>query len=383
MSAIRIEERRSERRSFIESHLTALGAEGQPPLEAACEIFSYNDSAVTPIQERIFGPPEQRQEILDLRREALEVRGVEPTPCVYMSRKQGDQEAPLALQRWGIIPREGADLSVRTVEMPGCRGGRLLEAPELRLLWLAEITGTDGQGRLASGASEQAERMFLNAEAGLRLAGFHYREVVRTWISLRRLLDWYDELNRVRTAFHQSQGITGRPPGAPFPASTGIQGRCEDEECVMDLLAFQPRSEGMAEPLIRSSRQDQPFEYGSGFSRGMSLRLGEERTAMVSGTASIGPDGRTLHLGDRDAQALETLLSVAALLEPLGARLTDICSGTLFYKDTEALRAYERVTRLLELPELPLVPAMADICREDLLVEIEATALVPTPRRVD
>jgi len=148
----------------------------------------------------------------------------------------------------------------------------------------------------------------------------------------------------------------------------------------MDVLAIQVDAErGTIRPVNRSIRQDEPFTYGSAFSRAMAFHYEGCQTILVSGTASIDSAGRSRHAGNPEAQVLETLLSIAALLEPVGAGLTHIGAGTLFYKDAESRRVYERVTTLLGIPELPLVPVLADVCRDELLVEIEAVALVAPP----
>ena len=73
--------------------------------------------------------------------------------------------------------------------------------------------------------------MFTNAGLGLKAHGLTYRNVVRTWIYVARLLEWYDDFNRVRTAHYRLAGF-GVEGGAAFPASTGIQGHYEDEECL-------------------------------------------------------------------------------------------------------------------------------------------------------
>jgi len=83
-----------------------------------------------------------------------------------------------------------------------------------------------------------------------------------------------------------------------------------------------------------------------------------------------------VHCGDREAQCLETLLSIAALLEERGGGLKDISSATLFCKDARVYDAFEGATRLLGVPPFPKVAVLADVCRPDLLVEIEAVALV-------
>lgn len=145
----------------------------------------------------------------------------------------------------------------------------------------------------------------------------------------------------------------------------------------MDVLALEVTDPGdvRVEPVRTSDRQNPAFRYGSAFSRGMALVTGGRCTLWVSGTASIGPGGETLHTGHVEAQILETLLSVAALLEEQGAGLRDIVTATLFCKTPAVYAAAERVTRLLDLPHLPAVSVRADVCRSDLLVELEAVAV--------
>lgn len=84
----------------------------------------------------------------------------------------------------------------------------------------------------------------------------------------------------------------------------------------------------------------------------------------------------TAHFGDAEAQALEMLLSVSAILEPYGAGLDNIASATLFCKNAAAYSAYERVTRLLGVGSFPTVAVCADVCRGELLMEMEAIALI-------
>jgi enamine deaminase RidA (YjgF/YER057c/UK114 family) len=220
--------------------------------------------------------------------------------------------------------------------------------------------------------------MFNHANEAVQARGHSYAHVVRTWIYLSRILDWYGEFNRVRSDFHVRHGLDGRIDGRPFPASTGVQGSSNSEGCMMDLLAVHA-GEGAdvhIRPVLGSRRQRPAFAYGSGFSRAVSLSIEDRQTIFVSGTASIDGEGRTIHPGEYEGQAIETLLNIAALLEEQGGRLRDIALGTLFYKDEKMLATYRNVANLLDLEDLPLVPA--DVCRRELLVEIEAVALVPS-----
>jgi enamine deaminase RidA (YjgF/YER057c/UK114 family) len=69
-------------------------------------------------------------------------------------------------------------------------------------------------------------------------------------------------------------------------------------------------------------------------------------------------------------------MCIAAILEEQGGGLKNITSATLFCKNREAWEAWERVTRLLGIPALPKVCMIADVCRHDLLVEMEAVAVI-------
>jgi enamine deaminase RidA (YjgF/YER057c/UK114 family) len=245
------------------------------------------------------------------------------------------------------------------------------------MLYLPAVRGTLPDGSLPVGHTAQAQQMFANVGSGLQAHGLAYPNVVRTWIYVSRLLDWYGELNRVRNLHYAQVGLGG-PGGPAFPASTGIQGRSGDEECLVDVLALKTDGPAgaRAEPIRCSPRQDQSYNYGSAFSRGMVFHLEGRKTVHISGTASINPAGASTHLGDAECQSLETLLSIAAILEAQGGSLQNITSATLFCKDRAAWEAWNRVTQLLQVPAFPKVCVLADVCRSDLLVEMESVAVI-------
>ena len=108
----------------------------------------------------------------------------------------------------------------------------------------------------------------------------------------------------------------------------------------------------------------------------MTFDIEGKKTVHISGTASINTAGASTHLGDAESQSLETLMSIAAILEAQGGSLHSITSATLFCKNQEAWQAWQRVTRLLQVPDFPKIRVLADVCRDDLLVEMEAVAVI-------
>ncbi len=373
------EVRATERESFTEYHLTGTAERGGAAVD---ELLAHAAAAIAErriqtIQEKFYGRCSARAAVLRRREEAYRREELDlsiPVTWIEGAPLNGNDFG--GFQIWGITPRD-ARMGVTTVTHPTAGAGRLWTGRGFRLLHLASVRGVLPGSGLADGPAAQADQMFTNAELGLDAFGLEYRHVARTWIYLSRLLEWYGDFNRVRTAHYQKAGFSA-VGGLPFPASTGIQGRSGDEECVMDLLALQSDSPARAAalPIRRSPRQDPSFVYGSAFSRGVAMEIEGRRTVHVSGTASINSAGASVHVGDAEMQSLETLLCIAAILEEQGGSLENITSATLFCKTPAALAAWTRVTRSLRVPAFPRICVLADVCRDDLLVEMEAVATI-------
>jgi enamine deaminase RidA (YjgF/YER057c/UK114 family) len=212
--------------------------------------------------------------------------------------------------------------------------------------------------------------------------GYSFRDVARTWFFLRDILDWYGPFNAVRNAAFQRLGLTGSNGRGAIPASTGIEGRnARGGWCTLDLIAARPRpGERFEMERLHNRKQPEATEYGSAFARGVALTLGNCRYYFVSGTASIDDQGATVHVGDFEAQTLHTLTAVSALLEDAGASLPDVRQATAFLKNPCDERAFERIADRVGLSGVPMVTTVADVCRDDLLFEIDATAVVPLRR---
>ena len=375
-----------DRNTFSECYLTlpASGAmssiaEARALYERMCEAIL--EHGILPVQEKVYGPQAERKNVLAVRETTFQQAGLDPQlPCTYVDGRPGGNDPVAGIQLWGVVPAKDGGVTVSSVPRPDGGIGRIVRGNGFEMLYLPSISGR-GSSDSENSETAQGRRMFSLADEAVQANGHSYTDVVRTWIYLRRILDWYDEFNRVRSDFHITRGLDGRMEGRPFPASTGIQGGSGREECLMDLLTLRaaPGANVQTHPILASRRQNDAFAYGSAFSRAMSLSIEDRQTIFVSGTASIDSDGRTVHADRSEEQLFETLLSIAAVLEPLGGSLNDIALGTLFHKDEKILASYRNVSQQLGVDDLPLVPVRADICRHDLVVEIEAVALVPTP----
>jgi enamine deaminase RidA (YjgF/YER057c/UK114 family) len=124
-------------------------------------------------------------------------------------------------------------------------------------------------------------------------------------------------------------------------------------------------------------------EYGSAFTRGLKVDLpGGVTQLLISGTASVGERGKTLHRGDFRAQLWRTYRNIANLLESEGATWHDVVRTACYLRDIERdYAAFNEIrTEFYQALGLDPFPAstsiQARICRSDLLVEIEALAII-------
>jgi enamine deaminase RidA (YjgF/YER057c/UK114 family) len=119
----------------------------------------------------------------------------------------------------------------------------------------------------------------------------------------------------------------------------------------------------------------------SSFSRGIGFDLGDKTMLLISGTASIDQAGMTAHAGDFRAQLWRTYRNITQLLASEGATWHDIVRTTCYLRDIERdYRDFNEVRTAfftwLGLDPLPASTGIqARLCREDLLVEIEAIAV--------
>lgn len=127
------------------------------------------------------------------------------------------------------------------------------------------------------------------------------------------------------------------------------------------------------------------YERPSAFSRGFEVLLGRDRLVFVSGTASVGEQGETLHPGDFRAQARRMYRNATRVLARAGAGWHDVVKTTIFIRDigrdyaafNEERLAFFAAEGLARYPASTCVEAA--LCREDLLVEMEVLAVVREP----
>ncbi len=143
---------------------------------------------------------------------------------------------------------------------------------------------------------------------------------------------------------------------------------------------------GVEKRAIRASAVlNEAYHYArpASFSRGIRFDIGDKTMLMISGTASVDEEGRSRHTGDFRAQLWRTYRNLTELLASEGGTWHDVVRTTCYLRDIE--RDYKDFNEIrtafftwLGLDPLPASTGIqARLCREDLLVEIEAIAVMP------
>jgi chorismate lyase / 3-hydroxybenzoate synthase len=281
-------------------------------------------------------------------------------------------------------------------------------APEVLEVWRAGDrvqAGTHGRVRHARGDDLFFGCLAVHESELPSAAGFHprapleiasdlaYREIyaalaaagdpqlVRVWNYIPDInrdthgLERYRQFNTARQEASLACGhaIAGRVPAASALGAAG------GSPLTIYFLASR-RPPAFIENPRQMSAYRYPAQYGPrspAFSRATVLGEGKEATLFVSGTASI-VGHRTLHAGDPAAQTRETLVNIESLLEEAARR----ARIELLRLETLAFKVYVRSPKDLPVIRAELESALgadanllylqADICRQDLAVEIEA-----------
>jgi len=340
------------------------------------EILRSKNACI--LRERIFTPEKVTQDLLRIRSRAYSDIDDGVAPSVLIGKPE--MAGPItAVQVHAIC----SDSRPEVVCLEGIPTGRILRlpgrnpAPSTRLgTGLREaityLTLSSLSAPQFDKATEQAQAMMAKAESALKQFNSDFFSVARTWMWLGRILSWYGPFNRVRNRFFTERGLIGKAGRHSIPASTGIGlGPTDGSKCAMDLIAvLEPRNS--IQHLQSAGKQRCALEYGSAFSRASRAITPAGQTIFVSGTASIDASGATTNIDDAAGQINTTIENVRAVLRDTQTNDEDVVQAVAYCKTTEVEKIFNDFKSTITWP---WVTVICDICRPDLLFEIEATAL--------
>jgi len=346
--------------------------------QAAREVYSriaeaLSGRGMTIVHERIFGSMRTEAVVLRERKDALFIQQVPSDgPITYIAADPPWGEGLSGVIIHAVSSHDGDDAwTIMNGETPCGRGWRRNGATYLQLQNIQDQAGS---------RPDQVRGLLDRAEGILERNGASFADVARTWFYLSDILDWYREFNKARSEKYGEFGIIPGPGDSRLllPASTGIGADAPSGAVAsMDLLAV-VENEGKPSRVRKLTNRGQldAFRYGAAFSRGAVIEENDVKLIEVSGTAAIDEHGVSLYPGDVRSQVICTLDKIEMLLGQEGAGLADICAATVFVKRPEYAEVFQQVAADRGLAGLPAVCVVADVCREELLFEIDAEAVV-------
>lgn len=117
-----------------------------------------------------------------------------------------------------------------------------------------------------------------------------------------------------------------------------------------------------------------PMEKIVGFSR--AVRVGPY--VSIGGTAPVGPDGKTIGIGDATAQARQCLEVVKSALQDAGAGLEDVVRTRVILTDIENWRDVIEVRKeyFRDVQPVDTIMAVSGFVNPEWLVEFEVDAVI-------
>ncbi|MDR3182793.1 MAG: hypothetical protein LBT89_07740 [Planctomycetaceae bacterium] len=301
----------------------------------------------------------------------------------------------LAVEIWAIAERYPGKHQVNvTTPLPG----QVTIAEFDGMRWF--FGGSFRSEPLPVGAYARSLSAFQQLEKQLKKNKFKLGETVRTWIYQGHLVlpegqtQRYKELNRARTDFFAAtrflkRYLPAKFQGGVYPASTGIG--TDDMDVVIGAVAVDSKRKDIIAVPLENPNQTSAFDYGAvyspqspKFARAMAVASPVGSFIFISGTASI-THSESRYPEDPVRQTEQTLDNIAALIsgENLAAHGIDGFQSCL--ENLECARVYVKRSGDLEgirnvcerrLQDVPIIYTIADVCRPELLVEIEGFAVV-------
>ena len=298
---------------------------------------------------------------------------------------------PVTLVPQYLLPKGGLSLDIYTIQgaenlrieqMDGiCHG--IIEGGCESMLFIEGIPAPD----FGTSVAEQSEQIFDRLDRVLSSYGFRVDDIIRQWnyigniVSYRNGKQNYQEFNDARTRYYnKGEWHNG------YPAATGIG--TSSEGIIVGAIAY--RSTDQIYPIdnplqvaahiyskrVLIDREANAPKSTPKFERAKLIENERGACCFVSGTAAIRGE-ESVDAASAKMQTIKTIENIAHLVSEHnlirhGCKPYALKPANL-YVYIKRVEDFEQVQRVVEevYPQVAAVYTLADICRDELLVEIE------------
>ena len=247
--------------------------------------------------------------------------------------------------------------------------GKYYETNDAKYCYLGNIHSNNSNQSNA----EQAKDAYIMIKDILTRFDMKFTDITRMWNYLSDLLTWYGDFNKMRTKFFTNEGLfkTNFTPSATGIGVANIAGM----SYVGNLLAIKPKNSNITIKEVESPLQCSAQDYRSSFSRLAKVEGNGLRQLYISGTASIEPMGKTVNLNDVKGQIELTMQVVSAMLTSQEMDWSNVSDSIAYFTKLEDIDIFYNFLKTNGYPNFPVTISHANICRDNLLFEIEVDAI--------
>ncbi len=117
-----------------------------------------------------------------------------------------------------------------------------------------------------------------------------------------------------------------------------------------------------------------------GYSHAAIIDLGNCRMVMIAGQVALDKEGNLVGKGDMEKQAEQVFRNIKTIVESAGGTMNDIVKTNYYLTDIKGLAAVRTVRdRFVDTTRRPVstLVQVSSLYREDVMIEVEATAVIP------
>jgi enamine deaminase RidA (YjgF/YER057c/UK114 family) len=378
---------------MIEIDTSCLHGNGNSFQEQLANIFSNYDNEGLTVRLVFFGAPSDNAEYLShlqmIKESVHNFFGESPPVFSYVAQPPLEKGRLLVAEVHRVRPgREARVFYKRHRELPYL----VIESQGLRSLYLSGARAISPE----AGTSQQSDEIFSCLEDIFSLENMDISSITRQWNYIEKIVktsdghQHYQDFNESRSRFYGKTTWVNA-----YPAATGVGVSCAG--VMIDLDALDPVEGEVEIVALNNSLQVPAHAYSPSvligkednnttrkttpkFERAKVVLSGGSGLVYVSGTAAIRGE-MSLHNTGVEEQTRITLENIEHLISKETLAVAEIESNE--NARLVSLRVYlknksdfEKSKRIIDekYADVPSVYLMGDVCREELLVEIEGFA---------
>jgi len=117
-----------------------------------------------------------------------------------------------------------------------------------------------------------------------------------------------------------------------------------------------------------------------GYSQAAMIDLGNSRMVIISGQVALDAKGNLVGKDDLEKQTEQVFVNIKNIVEEVGGTMKDVIKLSYFTTDVSKIQSIRNVRDkfiTVQSPPASTLVQVSKLFRDDILIEIEATAVIP------